>query len=1022
MAGFGPVRLRKAVFLLASLGFLGSGGLAGAQTVTVSKTSPADYSVIQEALEALGPGGGLDDGDTGNNVVQILDDSLYQEALSIDGFGVTIESTGPLRPRITASAADANANANNFMIRFDSDDLCVLRGLIIMPAVGSQPDGCITFDEFSGDPGEAYDAVLEDVLITANDGSNQPYSVDGTTAPDGTELRFGGDVLDFNSTPAGAAPSVVLRQTVMASASGGAGSLVRFFLDQGSVSIEQGCVFSYSVGHGLQFVSAEDTAATFLGTAADPIVVHGCEGGGIFSNSSTTRAVSQMDFVAVTRNSLGRQDAAVRCQYNGPETNVWKNVTLAGNSVREGASPLDGPFRVSAPLELENCIIAGDGGEGVIGPRNLGQVDGGHAISADGVCIDTSHGPTSLNAMWQRENGEAEDGILGADPQEAGAGVASLSPDFISLDPAHPAYLRVTNVELEFLGPLDGALSGAGNFAPLASVPMRTDSGDFQSYCEGIDVPSSGSADKYSQPNSDDLLVFSAAVLNVLEGELQAASNLAALISYDLVFYEDTAGEGFYATLEESAPGAGGWRGFYWFDLSPGRKVVMESPHPLFDGTRVEAIDVALGTDALAFMQSGTHRNNSPLLTPCDGTQSNGDPYRLSDMAHNADSYFQMAHNVLHNFHEHAVSVSVHGMAESSDPSDVVISNGTGTEIPGSSLSRDIADLMNVLLNSDPRYAVSHQEPGESPALSGSTNTQGRYSNGAANPCGLPGFVVSPERFIHMEQDPDVRGAPSSNWDFVIETYNTLIGEFPGAAAVPKEDGSLVSEFPLDGDAASATGQQPGALSGAAAPAEDRFSTPDAALSLEGAGHAEIPDYRYDGPDTEFTLSLWFRVNAEGGGGDQYLFSHGSIGRDGEVSLPDSLHAYLFRDTGELRIRLTVADGTHWSYAGPSGLNDDEWHFLTLTYSQTEGATIYVDGAEEGSLANVALRSFDPETAIVLGGRSDREPGRFLGENPGETGFLDTFRIHNTALSPGEITDLFNETGGTTGLDFWQIL
>jgi hypothetical protein len=360
-------------------------------------------------------------------------------------------------------------------------------------------------------------------------------------------------------------------------------------------------------------------------------------------------------------------------------------------------------------------------------------------------------------------------------------------------------------------------------------------------------------------------------------------------------------------------------------------------------------------------------------------------------------------------------------MAQSSDPSDVVISNGTGTEVPGVSLSRQVADKMNDLLSADPRYAVSHQEPGESPALSGSTNTQGRYSNGSADPCEQPGFVVSPERFIHMEQDPDVRDLPASNWAFVIQTYNDLIDSFPAPQVVPKEDGSAVSEFPLDGDTLSATGQQDGVSSGSITASPNRFAIAGKALAFSDAGHVEIPDYPYAGTDSEFTLSFWFRATKTGTGGFQYLLSHGSVGRDGEVSIPDSLHVYLERNSGQLRIRYTTSDGTHWAISGPSSMNDDSWHFFALTHSQTAGTQVYVDGALEGTRADLALRGFDPEGPLVLGGRSDLSAARFLSANPGETGMLDNFIIHNTALSGEDILSLFNVVEGGSGVSEWIV-
>ena len=191
-----------------------------------------------------------------------------------------------------------------------------------------------------------------------------------------------------------------------------------------------------------------------------------------------------------------------------------------------------------------------------------------------------------------------------------------------------------------------------------------------------------------------------------------------------------------------------------------------------------------INTQATAYFQSGTHRNNSPVESDCDGDLG-GNAYRISDMAHAPESLFQAAHEVIEAHFSRTVSLSFHGMAEASDPADLVVSNGSSHEFVGNSLSRALAARMNEILavGMDARVAVSAQEPGEDPALSGSTNTQGRVTNGSTSPCDTAAFTaLFPERFIHMECDPDVRDGNASNWAFVIESLNDLIPDFADPA------------------------------------------------------------------------------------------------------------------------------------------------------------------------------------------------------------------------------------------------
>jgi hypothetical protein len=163
------------------------------------------------------------------------------------------------------------------------------------------------------------------------------------------------------------------------------------------------------------------------------------------------------------------------------------------------------------------------------------------------------------------------------------------------------------------------------------------------------------------------------------------------------------------------------WRGIYAFNLKPGRQLVFESPHPLFDGTREEGIDLYVATQAAAFSQAGIHRNNCLIEAGCSGMQTSGDPHWISDMAHTTVSFFQVMHEQTDLIRPDHVFVSVHGMADTSNTEEVSISNGTTTDVVGASRSKTLANLMNAILidAGDPRRTVSHQEPGENPSLPG---------------------------------------------------------------------------------------------------------------------------------------------------------------------------------------------------------------------------------------------------------------------------------------------------------------
>lgn len=339
-------------------------------------------------------------------------------------------------------------------------------------------------------------------------------------------------------------------------------------------------------------------------------------------------------------------------------------------------------------------------------------------------------------------------------------------------------------------------------FALSASAaPVLVESGDLETLILGLSIPSAASLDKYQLPTQAQMDAFRAALGYILEGDLPSAADEAEAANYDLVSYTDTVSSDVYALLREKNSNQH-WGGFYAVDMSPERALVVQCPHPRYDGVWEPSVDIFMQTDAVAFLLAGTHRNNSPDESLCDGTLG-GDPYRISDMAHAPESLFQAAHEVIEAHYERSISLSFHGMADSSDPADVVISNGTPDEFVGNSLSRDLAARMNQILSdaADSRVVVSHQEPGENPSLSGSTNTQGRVTNGSTEPCmtAAPGAIF-PERFIHMETDQDVKDPPESNWAFIITTLNELIPLFSDANPDLPHGDLVVSEIMMNPD------------------------------------------------------------------------------------------------------------------------------------------------------------------------------------------------------------------------------
>lgn len=544
-------------------------------------------------------------------------------------------------------------------------------------------------------------------------------------------------------------------------------------------------------------------------------------------------------------------------------------------------------------------------------------------------------------------------------------------------------------------------------------------SGDLRAYLIAVGIVGTSPADAYEPPDSTELAQFTTCINQILAGQFQAAHDTAQLFNYRVIYYRDTVKGGRHIILREQS-GFTTYRGVYALNLTPERYLVVESPHPLFDGTRQQGADLYIQTGAVAFMQTTTHRNNHTTLSPCDGTFTDGEPYRLSDMAHNVDTFYQVAHMRFHLSLPPAVCLSVHGMGATTDYADVNISNGTTTDIANfeSSLSRRLAARMNELLaeaGDTTRSAVSHQDPGAPATLSGNSNKQGRFTNGDPNPCiGGVTNAILPERFLHMEQQPSVRDtnlANASKWSFVTQSLRDLMPNPPPITASAPPALAITGHWPFDANANDVVVGRNGTITGGVVDAIGRPGRTGSALDFDGStGYVTLPNFDYAGNHGEFTLSLWFESPGTTNS-FQYLVSQGPLGTASEVNLPHTLHLYLtgtaVSPAGALRARFTLGNGNHWLWDGATSYTDSQWHMLALTWDFDTGAALYVDGAPVATNDTLTVARFRPEGPMYLGARSDLAASRHFGSPAANAGRLDEVQMRNRALSPAEIDALF---------------
>jgi len=290
---------------------------------------------------------------------------------------------------------------------------------------------------------------------------------------------------------------------------------------------------------------------------------------------------------------------------------------------------------------------------------------------------------------------------------------------------------------------------------------ITQESGDLNSEINSIttNMPGSGS-DGFVKPSLAELNNWRQIISEMLDGDYLSADSLIEthFPYYELILFTDTGHQDKeYYLLREKLPIGRGW-GTFIINPAFNREIAIEVPHARYDSnTNKEGIDVFRFTSAHYFIMSGTHRCANSEESVCSGTTSacgSSGPYRISDMAHYDEALFQTLHEEVTFRDPLLYSIQIHGHAQSSCE-DFFMSNGHA------SLSKPILfNLKNSLLTSGGVTAAVAGDGTSSCSLIGSTNVQGRFTNGSSEPC-FQAVSSTTGYFIHIEQSSYVRSNPS---------------------------------------------------------------------------------------------------------------------------------------------------------------------------------------------------------------------------------------------------------------------
>lgn len=434
--------------------------LALSQSVTVhSDGTSGDYQTLPAAITAL------QNNPDGPDIITILDVGPHEVFGGVAGDAnlndFTIQGSDdllPERPIVVTSGSDGIG----FWLNMPGTT--TLRNLIFIPSMlGPRSQDGIRYG-FAASPETSINITIDNVLVTSNDGNDQPFTHDGITlnAPIPADLeemhgyRFNG--IRINPSNPDVVHSVSITNTVTSALPGYVGIRLRmsgaegseFLLGEGiRVSHLQGT--NVAQGGLLIYENAGDEVIRVEGTEENPIRIHdNAHAHGIQTIYGIGGAGSvERNFSNVIITNNGGAGYYERDVANPADDHKLTNVTIANN---------EGPAILMAPdwagtLNASNVIAAGNGSADEDNVIRVETSSTGEAtFTNSAVVLD---GPYAL----------AGDGF---DPENPGnvtlTDVLNSNPAFATLNPASEDYATVTAEAYGEAGPDGEDLRGGGKY------------------------------------------------------------------------------------------------------------------------------------------------------------------------------------------------------------------------------------------------------------------------------------------------------------------------------------------------------------------------------------------------------------------------------------------------------------------------------------------------------------------------------------------------------------------------------
>ena len=233
-------------------------------------------------------------------------------------------------------------------------------------------------------------------------------------------------------------------------------------------------------------------------------------------------------------------------------------------------------------------------------------------------------------------------------------------------------------------------------------------------------------------------------------------------------------------------------------------------------------------------------------------------------------------------------------------------------------------------------------------------------------------------------------------WEYAVADNEIACNPLPASLQQ-----GLVGYWPFCGNANDESGNGNDGVVNGATLAEDRFGNAGSAYELNGTDNyiSASSDSIALLPSEEITLSVWFKIDANGAYSGNNLL--GPLMRSrfyGYVVWYDSLSTSIQVITHHDNNGEIIGSDTRT----PAGVNDNNWHLLTSTFNG-DVSNLYLDGALVDSY-NISGNLYYVPDGIVAFGKDGNNPSPLTAHYAGS---LDDIGIWNRALTPAEITSLY---------------